>query len=66
MLGVHVGFMNTDMLAGWDDPKNRPSDMAAAVVQTLQDGRSELVFDDNSRQAKGALTGDPELLFIHM
>ncbi|GAB3256150.1 SDR family oxidoreductase [Kineosporia babensis] len=64
VLGVHLGFADTDMAAGLDVPKNDPADVARGMVEALVAGESEYLADDVSRMAKTLLAGPPEALAI--
>lgn len=58
VVGVHVGFMDTDMAAGVDAPKVSPESVAKATLDALREGRSEVLADDTSRFVKAHLSGD--------
>jgi NAD(P)-dependent dehydrogenase (short-subunit alcohol dehydrogenase family) len=58
VVGVHVGFMDTDMAAHVDLPKVRPEDVVRATIVALRDGLPEVLADDTSRFVKSALSGD--------
>ncbi|GAB6900618.1 SDR family oxidoreductase [Kineosporia succinea] len=64
VLGVHLGYADTDMTARLDVPKIDPADVARGMVEALVAGDSEYLADDASRWAKGALSGPPEALAI--
>ncbi|ARP81588.1 short-chain dehydrogenase [Bordetella genomosp. 8] len=56
--GVHVGYMDTDMVRGLDAPKTAPAVAAEKIVAAIRDGQSELLIDDTSRQVKASLSLD--------
>jgi NAD(P)-dependent dehydrogenase (short-subunit alcohol dehydrogenase family) len=58
VLGVHVGFMDTDMAAHVTQPKERPEDVAARTLDALEAGRQEVFADEVSRRVKAGLSGD--------
>lgn len=58
VLGVHVGYIDTDMAAHVTGPKNRPEDVVAQVLDALAEGRHEVLADELTRTVKGALSGD--------
>ena len=64
VLGVHLGFANTDMTAALDVAKIEPADVAKGLVAALLNGDTEFLADDASRYAKSLLTGDPKTLVI--
>lgn len=59
VLGVHIGFMDTELSAGVQAPKIRPDDVAQQVLRALVAGREELLADAISRDAKGGLSAEP-------
>lgn len=59
VVGVHVGYMDTDLTAGVHAPKIRPEDVAAQILQALADGRDEVLADITSRDAKAGLSAEP-------
>ena len=63
VVGVHVGFMDTDMAAGVDAPKVSPESVVQATIEALSDGRPEVLADDTSRFVKAQLSGDLENLY---
>lgn len=52
---LHVGFIDTDMIAHIDAPKNDPRDVAAAALDGLADGAREVLADDLTRQVRASL-----------
>ena len=58
VVGVHVGFMETDMAAHVDAPKVSPESVAEATLEALREGRPEVLADDTSRFVKAQLSGD--------
>lgn len=62
VLGVHAGFLDTDMVADMDMPKTSPAVAAVRILDALEDGANELLLDDASVAAKGALSGPVENL----
>ena len=63
VVAVHVGFMDTDMIAGLDVAKSSPADIARVVLDAVQAGESEVLADDTSRRVKAALSGDLTVLY---
>ena len=60
VVGVHLGFTDTDMTAEFDVIKNDPRDVAAQVVSAVAEGRTEVLADDFSRRLKAAVAGPVE------
>ena len=63
VVGVHVGFMDTDMAAGVDAPKVSPASVVEATLDALRDGRPEVLADDTSTLIKSLLAGDLGALY---
>jgi NAD(P)-dependent dehydrogenase (short-subunit alcohol dehydrogenase family) len=61
--GVHVGYIDTDMTAGIDDPKLDANEVAEAVVRGIAAGDEEVLADDLSRGVKASLHDDLRLLY---
>ena len=59
VLGLHVGFIDTDLTAGFDVPKARPEDVVAAALDALEAGASEVLADEITRQVHRGLSADP-------
>jgi NAD(P)-dependent dehydrogenase (short-subunit alcohol dehydrogenase family) len=58
VVGLHVGYMDTDMAAHAQGPKTAPADVADQVLQALEAGREEVLADAVSRQVKAGLTAE--------
>ena len=56
VVGVHAGYIDTDMVKDVDSPKSRPEDIAQAVLTGIEAGDQEVLADDTSRQVKAGLT----------
>jgi NAD(P)-dependent dehydrogenase (short-subunit alcohol dehydrogenase family) len=63
VVGVHAGYIDTDMAARVDGPKIAPDDVAAATIAALRAGHEEVLADDVSRNAKAALPDDLRLIY---
>jgi NAD(P)-dependent dehydrogenase (short-subunit alcohol dehydrogenase family) len=59
VVGVHLGYMDTDMVAGLDVPKIAPEDVARQILDAVEGGAEEVLADLPSERAKAALSGDP-------
>lgn len=57
VVGVHVGYLDTDMAAHVDGPKTDPADLARQVLDAVQSGADEVLGDELSRGVKAALSG---------
>ncbi|MFC3495397.1 SDR family oxidoreductase [Glycomyces rhizosphaerae] len=56
--GLHVGAVDTDMLADMDVPKNDPADVARVGLDAIESGALEVLVDQDTRDIKAALSGD--------
>ncbi|SCG74852.1 SDR family oxidoreductase [Micromonospora inositola] len=63
VLGVHVGYVDTDLSAGVDQPKISPEEVARAAIKGLLSGEEEVLVDEFSRQIKSALPNDIAALY---
>ncbi|MET8423177.1 SDR family oxidoreductase [Nocardia sp. NPDC004860] len=64
VVGVHLGFADTDMVKAIAAPKISPAEVAAAVADGLEQGAAEVLVDDFTRQVKAALSGPVESLVL--
>ena len=55
VVGVHVGYMDTDMTKGLDTAKANPDQVAQQVVDALASGAEEVLADDLSRNVRQGL-----------
>ena len=58
VLGLYVGYMDTDMTAGIHAPKSDPVAVAHQTLDGIEFGAHEVLADDISRHVRGALSGD--------
>lgn len=58
VIGAHMGYMETDMTAGYDVPKVQPEDVAAQIFAALGEGKDEVLADELTRQVKQGLTAE--------
>jgi len=56
VLGLHVGFMETDMTDGFDAPKVQPRDVASQTLAGVESGLSEVLADDITHIVKQGLS----------
>jgi NAD(P)-dependent dehydrogenase (short-subunit alcohol dehydrogenase family) len=63
VVGVHAGFIDTDLAAGFDLPKIAPADVATQTMAAIIADEEEVLADEVSRQVKGALSGDLHVLY---
>jgi NAD(P)-dependent dehydrogenase (short-subunit alcohol dehydrogenase family) len=60
VVGVHLGFTDTDLTKHVSAPKIAPSIVAIAALDGVEAGTTEVLVDDVSRHFKGALSGPVE------
>jgi NAD(P)-dependent dehydrogenase (short-subunit alcohol dehydrogenase family) len=63
VVGVHVGFVDTDLTAGFDVEKVPPAIVANSALDALEAGEPEAVVDDVSRAVKAGLSDDQRTLY---
>jgi NAD(P)-dependent dehydrogenase (short-subunit alcohol dehydrogenase family) len=63
VVAVHVGFVDTDLVASLEVDKIAPAIVAASALDTLEAGEPEAVVDDFSRTVKAALSDDQHALY---
>ncbi|WP_422769045.1 SDR family oxidoreductase [Plantactinospora sp. WMMC1484] len=61
--GLHVGYIDTDMVAHRDVPKVAPEEVARQALDGVETGAFEVLADDLTRQVKGGLSADLAALY---
>ena len=56
VLGLHVGFLDTDMGRHAPGPKSSPDDVVRQTLDALENGESEILADAVTRQVKEGLS----------
>ncbi|MEU1229763.1 SDR family oxidoreductase [Streptomyces sp. NPDC005828] len=64
VVGVHAGFIDTDMVSAIERTKAKPADVAARIVDGLEAGDTEVLADEVSVAVKSALSGPVDHLVI--
>lgn len=59
VLGLHAGFIDTDLTQGMDVPKSTPQAIVTAAFDGLEAGAREVLADDISRLVHQGLTTEP-------
>jgi NAD(P)-dependent dehydrogenase (short-subunit alcohol dehydrogenase family) len=59
VLGLHVGFVDTDLTRGIDLPKLAPAEVVARAYAALEAGKSEVLIDELSQNVKRGLSEEP-------
>ena len=57
--GLYLSSTDTDMMAGWDIPKNDPADVVRATLDGIVAGAYEVIADADTATTKAALSADP-------
>jgi NAD(P)-dependent dehydrogenase (short-subunit alcohol dehydrogenase family) len=63
VVGAHLGYTDTPMIARLDVPKEDPRDIVAAIYDGLEAGEHEVLADDTSRRVKSALSAPLSALY---
>lgn len=63
VVGVHVGYVDTDLTAGLEVEKIEPAAVAAAALDAVEAGEPEVLVDEVSRQVKAGLSDDHRMLY---
>jgi NAD(P)-dependent dehydrogenase (short-subunit alcohol dehydrogenase family) len=61
--GLHVGYMDTDLAAGIDAPKQDPAEIARRAVDGIASGAFEILADDTSTAIRAGLAGGVPALY---
>ncbi|PJM69302.1 SDR family oxidoreductase [Achromobacter ruhlandii] len=59
VLGLHMGFVDTDLTRGLDAPKSTPESVVRQAFDALEAGAEEVLADDATRQVKQGLSAQP-------
>lgn len=63
VLGVHVGYVDTDLTADLPGDKIAPQQVAAAALDALATGAPEALVDDLARTVKAGLSDDQNRIY---
>lgn len=61
--GLHVGYLDTDMVASVDAPKSDPAVIAALALDALEEGAVEILADQDAQRTQADLSGGVAKLF---
>jgi NAD(P)-dependent dehydrogenase (short-subunit alcohol dehydrogenase family) len=61
VVGVHAGFIDTDMARGFPGPKSSPAEVVAQVFDAIEAGAEEVLADEVTRRLKAGLSTGPYL-----
>ena len=59
VLGMHMGYVDTDLVRDIDRPKSTPDAVVRAAFDTLERGDEEVLADELTRQVKLGLSAQP-------
>jgi NAD(P)-dependent dehydrogenase (short-subunit alcohol dehydrogenase family) len=59
VLGLHMGFVDTDLTRGIDAPKSTPEQIVERTLDALVAGDEEVLADEMTRQVKLGLAAQP-------
>jgi NAD(P)-dependent dehydrogenase (short-subunit alcohol dehydrogenase family) len=59
VIGVHAGFIDTDLVSAINAPKTAPEDIVARVLTALENGEEEVLADEVTRNVKARLNAEP-------
>jgi NAD(P)-dependent dehydrogenase (short-subunit alcohol dehydrogenase family) len=63
VVGVHVGYVDTDLIASLDVDKVQPQLVATAAFDGLEAGEPEVLVDEQTREVNAALSDDQRLIY---
>ena len=63
VVGVHVGFVDTDLTAALEVEKIAPQAVATSALDALESGEPEAIVDEFSRAIKAGLSDDQNALY---
>jgi NAD(P)-dependent dehydrogenase (short-subunit alcohol dehydrogenase family) len=64
VLGLHMGFVDTDLTHGIDAPKSSADDIVRIALDALEAGAEEVLADEITRQVKRGLSADPGVYLV--
>lgn len=63
LVGVHVGYVDTDLTDGLEGDKVAPEVVATAALDALAAGEPEALVDDLARSVKAGMSDDQNLIY---
>jgi NAD(P)-dependent dehydrogenase (short-subunit alcohol dehydrogenase family) len=63
VVGVHAGFIDTDMAAAVDDPKISAQEVAGQTLDAIEKGQPEVLTDEWTRHVKNSVATDQDSLY---
>lgn len=65
VLGLHMGFVDTDLTQGIDAPKSAPEVIVRTALDALENGAEEVLADELTRQVHLGLSAEPPAYLGH-
>lgn len=59
VLGLHMGFVDTDLTHGIEMPKSTPEEIVRRALDALEAGAEEVLADEFTQQVKRGLSAEP-------
>jgi len=59
VVGLHMGFVDTDLSRGIDGPKSTPASIVGQAFDGLEAGAEEVLADERTRLVKQGLSAEP-------
>ena len=63
VVGLHAGFIDTDLARNVDAPKSSPEDIVRTTLDALERGEGQVLADEVSRLVHRGLSADPPTYF---
>jgi NAD(P)-dependent dehydrogenase (short-subunit alcohol dehydrogenase family) len=63
VVGVHASFIDTDMSALTNEPKDSPESVVRQALDAVEAGQAEVLADEPTRTVKAQLSRDQELIY---
>jgi NAD(P)-dependent dehydrogenase (short-subunit alcohol dehydrogenase family) len=63
VVGLHAGFIDTDLARDIDAPKSSPVEIVRTTLDALERGEGQVLADEITRQAHRGLSADPPAYF---
>jgi len=64
VIGMHVGFVDTDLTSTIDMPKSSPDVIVRYVLDSVEAGAEEVLADERTRQVKQGLSAEPGVYLV--
>jgi len=63
VVGLHAGFIDTDLARSVDAPKSSPEEIVRTTLDALERGEGQVLADEITRQVHRGLSADPPVYF---